>query len=204
MTATDTPSHTCAAASTTTAVTTRRQQRADLDVVLAFNSRMSAVINEGMDVLETEAFLDPDPLRYMWVDEGQGRIRAGDRRGPRAARPCPSPRGAPTTGRPHHRGLHPRRPAEHRDMPDGARLTAWVEWVPAKGDVVQALFEAPARCAEPTGDRLGRRRQTSFGPPSVITTQGVPWVFYGKSTRGKGRGLGDLPRRRTVGPNRCW
>ncbi|MDQ3481279.1 MAG: hypothetical protein M3423_08125, partial [Actinomycetota bacterium] len=50
------------------------QQRADLEVVLAFNSRMSDLINEGLDVLETETFLDPDPLRYMWVDEGQGRI----------------------------------------------------------------------------------------------------------------------------------
>jgi len=50
------------------------EQRADLDVVLAFNHRMAAAIDEGLDVLETEEFLDPDPLRYMWVDEGQGRV----------------------------------------------------------------------------------------------------------------------------------
>src|SRR4028119_453963 len=50
------------------------RQQADLDTVLAFNRRMSDVINEGLDVRETESFLDPDPLRYMWVDEGQGRI----------------------------------------------------------------------------------------------------------------------------------
>src|SRR6187549_3119910 len=50
------------------------QQRADLDRVLEFNRRMVEQIEAGVDVAETEAFLDPDPLRYMWVDEGQGRI----------------------------------------------------------------------------------------------------------------------------------
>jgi hypothetical protein len=50
------------------------RQRADLDLVLAFNREASDVIDEGRDVLETLRFLDPDPLRYMWVDEGQGRI----------------------------------------------------------------------------------------------------------------------------------
>jgi hypothetical protein len=156
------------------------QQRADLEVVLAFNRRMSDAINEGLDTQETEAFLDPDPLRYMWVDEGQGRIGrvigeaqellarathlAGhQRRGvrvtegsTRAARPSIAISGS------------------------GARLTAWVEWVPGEGDVVQALYEAPRQTA--TLAAVSGGTCDIFRPTAAITSEGVPWVFYGSSS----------------------
>ena len=50
------------------------QQRADLDRVLAFNRQMATAIEECHDISSVEEYLDPDPLRYMWVDEGQGQI----------------------------------------------------------------------------------------------------------------------------------
>src|SRR5579875_3161849 len=50
-------------------------QRADLDLVLAFNRRLAGAIDECRDISATEKLLDPDPLRYMWVDEGGGRLR---------------------------------------------------------------------------------------------------------------------------------
>ena len=52
------------------------RQRADLDMVLAFNHRLVAAIDDNVDVTDTIAALDPDPLRYMWVDEGDGQIPA--------------------------------------------------------------------------------------------------------------------------------
>jgi len=117
------------------------QQRADLDQVLAFNRRMAEQIEAGVDVAETEAFLDPDPLRYMWVDEGQGRIaevitKAHEILG--AARvltghtriPVDILAGSQRAGRP-----------SAGQGPDGTRLTVWIEWVPEQGDVVRALLE---------------------------------------------------------------
>ena len=36
----------------------------------------SRAIDDNIDVTDTVAALDPDPLRYMWVDEGDGQIPA--------------------------------------------------------------------------------------------------------------------------------
>src|ERR671917_1074060 len=52
------------------------RQRADLDLVLAFNHRLSRAVDDCVDITATIAALDPDPLRYMWVDEGDGQIPA--------------------------------------------------------------------------------------------------------------------------------
>ena len=50
------------------------RQRADLDLVLAFNHRLAQAVADCLDITDTVAALDPDPLRYMWVDEGDGQI----------------------------------------------------------------------------------------------------------------------------------
>ena len=52
------------------------RQRADLDLVLAFNHRLTAAVEDSIDITGTIAALEPDPLRYMWVDEGDGQIPA--------------------------------------------------------------------------------------------------------------------------------
>ncbi|MBA2560124.1 MAG: hypothetical protein H0V07_09600, partial [Propionibacteriales bacterium] len=160
------------------------QQRADLDVVLAFNRRMSDAINEGLDVLATEEFLDPDPVRYMWVDEGQGRI------------PLVIAEAHELLDRAVHIDGHQRRGmrriegSSHAARPsiataaDGARLTSWIEWIPGQGDVVRARYES-------TGGGLSRQEAVSgsvadvFRPTSVITSDGVPWVCYGQSNAGQ-------------------
>src|SRR4249919_3893129 len=45
-------------------------------MVLAFNHRLVTAIEGNVDITDTVAALDPDPLRYMWVDEGDGQIPA--------------------------------------------------------------------------------------------------------------------------------
>jgi hypothetical protein len=52
------------------------RRRADLDLVPAFNHRLAHAVEECVDITGTIAALDPDPLRYMWVDEGAGQIPA--------------------------------------------------------------------------------------------------------------------------------
>ena len=44
--------------------------------MLAFNERLARAVDDNLDITDTVAALDPDPLRYMWVDEGDGQIPA--------------------------------------------------------------------------------------------------------------------------------
>jgi hypothetical protein len=156
------------------------QQRADLDVVLAFNRRMSDAINEGLDTQETEAFLDPDPLRYMWVDEGKGRIsRVIGEAHELLARATHLPGHQRRGVRVVEGSTRAARPSIATSADWGARLTVWVEWVPGEGDVVQALYEEQGRAASLTVVSGGC--SDVFRPTAAISSEGVPWVFYGSS-----------------------
>lgn len=156
------------------------QQRADLDAVLAFNREMSDVINAGHDVLETEEFLDPDPLRYMWVDEGQGRIARVIAEARSLLARAPKLPGRPRRGvRVIEESTRATRPSIARGA-DGSLLSVWVEWIPDRGDVVRAVLETP----------LGGRTDAMvvsgavtdvFRPTALITSVGVPWVFWGRA-----------------------
>ena len=164
------------------------QQRADLDRVLDFNRRMAAKIDVGFDVAGTEAFLDPDPLRYMWVDEGQGRIEEVITKAHGIldhALPLPG----------HVRLKADVLPGSHRasrpsvaEGPDGRRLTAWIEWVPGQGDVVQALLEPATAFAGAVLPALPVTVSAGvhdvFRPTALITAHGGAWVFYGSSVEG--------------------
>jgi hypothetical protein len=156
------------------------QQRADLDAVLAFNREMSDVINQGRDVLETETFLDPDPLRYMWVDEGQGRIAQVISQARSLLGRAPVLEGHQRRGVRVMAGSGRAATPSIATSPDGARLTAWVEWVPGRGDVVRASLDA----AEDGTDRpavVSGDVADVFRPTALIATDGVPWVFWGQS-----------------------
>ena len=156
------------------------QQRADLDVVLAFNRRMSDAINEGLDTQETEAFLDPDPLRYMWVDEGQGRIgRVIGEAHELLARATHLPGHQRRGVRVVEGSTRAARPSIATSADSSARLTVWVEWVPGEGDVVQALYEEQGRPASLT--MVSGGCSDVFRPTAAISSEGVPWVFYGSS-----------------------
>ena len=157
------------------------QQRADLAAVLAFNRRMSDAINEGLDTQETEAFLDPDPLRYMWVDEGEGRLADVIAEATELLKRAPHLAGHQRRGvRITEGSVRAARPSIASSA-DGARLTSWVEWVPGTGDVVQAVFE-PSADASGSVTMVSRECSDVFRPTSVVTSDGVPWVFYGSSS----------------------
>jgi hypothetical protein len=162
------------------------EQRAALELVLAFNRRMAEAIDAGLDTGETTRFLDPDPLRYMWVDEGQGTIErvvgAADTMLARSPR-LPG----------HQRGMarvvagaqHAGRPSVAVG-PDGTRLLAWLEWVPDRGDLVQAALLPPG--TEPGDawpDVVSAGVADAFRPTALVSAEGVPWVFYGYRADGR-------------------
>ena len=159
------------------------RQRADLDLVLAFNHRLVAAIEDNVDVTDTIAALDPDPLRYMWVDEGDGQIPAqlakaaavldaraaagrADRGRPRgpfrtaATRPAPpSPPAVPPRWSP---GWSGRR----------AAATGW--WPSVNADAPRVVVPGP---------------EDLFRPTAAVTADGVPWLVFGRSG-GAGSGCG--------------
>ncbi len=157
-------------------------QRADLDLVLAFNRRMSDAINAGLDVLGTEQFLDPDPLRYMWVDEGQGQIAAVMAGAQQVLDAAPVLAGHERRG---VRAVPGSQFAARPSIsvgPDGARLTTWIEWREGQGDVVRASYlpgdgdpdqVSPEVVSGAVGD--------VFRPTAVISATGQAWVFYGRA-----------------------
>lgn len=166
------------------------QQRADLDLVLAFNRRMSEVINEGGDVAAVEEFLNPDPMRYMWVDEGKGRIAEVIAAAHLVLDQAPRPDGQRRAGVDLLGGsVNAARPSV-ATSPQGARLTAWVEWVPDRGDVVLAVLEpAPDAPADPgwllEPEIVSGEVADIFRPTALLTADGAPWVFFGRRTAGE-------------------
>jgi hypothetical protein len=160
------------------------QQRADLDLVLGFNRRIAEAIDAGRDPTETERFLDPDPLRYMWVDEGRGQI-------PRViAEAATVLAGAPVLPGHERRATRVVEGSHRASRPavatgaEGTRLEVWLEWVPREGDLLRARLTRVA-----TGDgvpeTLTREVRDLFRPTALVAGDGTPWVFYGASVEGR-------------------
>ncbi len=159
------------------------EERADLERVLAFNRRMASAIEDCHDVSGVEELLDPDPLRYMWVDEGGGRLGEFIERAEAALDSAP-----PLDG-------HRRRPGRTvRDSgaaarpavattPDGRVLHVWVEWEKDTGDrVVALLLDSPGAEGEPVV--LSGEPADCFRPTALFDASGGAWVFYARARDG--------------------
>jgi Protein of unknown function (DUF3604) len=156
------------------------EQRADLDLVLAFNRRLAGAIDECRDISATERLLDPDPLRYMWVDEGGGRLREFIRRADEAlsaARKLPGHRregGQVVPG-----SVAAARPSV-AVSPRGGVLHAWVEWEKGSGEQVVAVLRAPdgtpgdaVAVSGPPGD--------CYRPTAAFDQAGRAWVCFARA-----------------------
>ncbi|MDQ3324854.1 MAG: DUF3604 domain-containing protein [Actinomycetota bacterium] len=160
------------------------QQRADLRVVLAFNARMADAIDRCRDVGAVEALLDPDPLRFMWVDEGAGRIPEFLADVDEALARAP--------GLPGHRRLGcadvagggaATRPsvATHTD---GQVVYAWLEWEPGVGDRVRVLRTHTDSNGAGEVETVVDDPADCFRPTAIIDASGRPWVLYGRADGG--------------------
>jgi hypothetical protein len=156
------------------------EQRADLDLVLAFNRRLAAAIDECRDVSEVEKLIDPDPLRYMWVDEGGGRLSEFLHRGDRA---LSAARVLPGWQRGHGREV-PGTVAAARPCvaasPAGDLLWTWVEWRKDIGEtVVAARRPAAGEIGEPV--LLSGTPADCFRPTAAFDRAGRGWVCFARS-----------------------
>ncbi len=160
------------------------RQRADLDRVLAFNRRLADAIDGCVDLSGVDALLDPDPMRYMWVDEGGGRLTqylaAGDAALATAPR-LPGHRREP--GRPVCPPRSAARPAVAA-APDGRVLHVWIEWEAGVGErVVAALADGPTSglTSDAPPAVLVDEAADCFRPSAVFAADGTPWVCYGRA-----------------------
>jgi hypothetical protein len=164
------------------------RQRADLDLVLAFNRRLAAAIDDRRDVSIVEPLIDPDPLRYMWVDEGGGRISEFLARGDEALESAAVLEGHQRgRGRPVRSSGSAARPSV-ATTPDGRVLYAWLEWEKDAGDrVFAALHEVVGPDTEADPDVLSADAADCFRPTACFDASGTPWVFYARSDGGEVR-----------------
>jgi hypothetical protein len=158
------------------------RQRADLDQVLAFNRRLAAAIDECRDISHVEELLDPDPLRYMWVDEGGGRLGEFVRRADAAladAQPRPGHRRAASTLVPEAASATRPSVAAHGERV----LYAWIEWEQGTGERIRALLVGgPENQPEPV--TLSGTPADCFRPTALFDASGQAWVAYARNDAG--------------------
>ena len=149
------------------------RQRADLELVLAFNHRLAHAVEDRVDIADTIAALDPDPLRYMWVDEGDGQIPA------QLAKAAAVLDGAPRLVG-HARGVvRPLEESRNAARPTVAArgdrvLVGWLEWVPGRGDRLVAELDGSTATVVTGPEDL-------FRPTAAITADDTPWLLFGRS-----------------------
>ena len=149
------------------------RQRADLDLVLAFNHRLADAVDDCVDISDTIAALDPDPLRYMWVDEGDGQIPA--QLTAAAAVLDRAPR-LPGHTRGQVRVLDGSRNAARPTIATGAGTTVvgWLEWQEGLGDRLLAEVQGATTVVVEGPEDL-------FRPTAAVTADGTPWMLFGRS-----------------------
>ncbi|HVH24222.1 MAG TPA: DUF3604 domain-containing protein, partial [Pseudonocardia sp.] len=155
------------------------RQRADLDLVLAFNHRLAQAVEACVDIGATVAALDPDPLRYMWVDEGDGQIPAQLARAgavlDAAPRLAGQARGAVRVVESSANAARPSVAAHREDL-----LVGWLEWQEGRGDRLRAELTTGTERRVTT---VVGAPEDLFRPSAAITADGTPWLLFGRSTR---------------------
>lgn len=156
------------------------EQRADLELVLAFNRRLAAAVDDCRDVSVVEKLLDPDPLRYMWVDEGGGQLRTFLDAADDALTTAPTlPGHCRAGGTELPGGTAAARPSVAVSA-TGDLVCAWVEWREDAGEQVVAVHQ-------PAGERPGMPVVLSGAPAdchrptAAFDAAGRAWVCYARS-----------------------
>src|SRR4051794_8634537 len=151
-------------------------------MVLAFNHRLVTAIDDNIDVTDTVAALDPDPLRYMWVDEGDGQIPA---QLPKAAGVRETPPRLAGQDRQTARALpHSRNASRPTIAARGATtVVAWLEWQEDRGDRLVADVGGAG------GGGLPRARGPPPPPPARPRGRG-PRVGFRRARGDRGGGVG--------------
>jgi len=160
------------------------QQRQDLEQVLTFNRALATAIDTCRDTSAVDLLLDPDPLRYMWVDEGAGRLPELLSAAEAALRSAPQ---LPGHRRGRSEGISGQSGAARPSVavgPGGAVLHCWLEWEPDRGERVVVLL-LPALGMAGTSQVLTSEPADCFRPTAGFDATGRPWVCYGRADHGE-------------------
>ena len=163
--------------------------------VRAFNRVLIAAGEAGRDLSEVTRRLDPDPGRYLWVDEGGGRL--GARLDELEALLVDAP---PLPGHVRHptRRIGARGSATRPAIagaPDGRLVLAWISWVPDRGEQVVAMVLDGARHPVVPAQDVSGAASDCFRPTAAFDATGRPWVFYARAQRGIGGTVAVYARR---------
>lgn len=160
------------------------EQRAHLTRMMKFNRELVEAGEFGVDLSTVLRRLDPDPLRYLWVDEGGGRLGELIEEARQLLAAAPRIQG-------HVRYQTRRVGGESASRPtvaaaDGRVLVAWISWHPGAGEqVVAAVFDGgggPLVAPQPISGSMG----DCFRPTALFDRSGRAWVFYARSEPGVG------------------
>ena len=156
------------------------RQRADLDLVLAFNHRLTAAVEDCIDITGTIAALEPDPLRYMWVDEGDGQIPAQLEKAAAVLDAAPRLVGQ-ARGTASVLFEEPQRRPPQRRHVGATTLVGWLEWQEGRGDRLVAALDGNVS----TVVDCGEGPEDLFRPTAAVTADGTPWLLFGRSVDGR-------------------
>jgi hypothetical protein len=132
-------------------------ERAELARVRAFSEELVRAADAGTDLSAVVASLDPDPLRFLWVDEGGGRLGELLEEGRRRLARAPLVPGHVRYPTRVVSAQAANRPAV-AGAPDGRVLLAWIAWEPGLGErIVAAVLTGDGQPLGPPAPLSGRR-----------------------------------------------
>ena len=169
------------------------RQRADLDLVLAFNHRLAQAVEDVRRHHRHRRRARPGPAA-LHVG-GRGRRADPGPAGPGRA-PCWTPRRS-WPGRPAARSgwssAAATRPAPASPRTATAPLVGWLEWQDGRGDRLRGRADHGG--TERRVTTVVEGPEDLFRPTAAITADGTPWLLFGRSVAGPGRGVGGRLRR---------
>lgn len=161
------------------------EQRDLLKQVQAFNRQLVAAGEAGLDLSEVLDRLDPDPARYLWVDEGGGHLGELIERARTLLRVSPPLPGHVCYSTAPIAAQSASRPTVATGL-DGRLLVAWISWQPGAGDQIVAMMMDPDGVAPPQSEPISATMADCFRPRAVFDVTGRAWLFYPRSGPGVG------------------
>lgn len=157
-----------------------QEQRDLFAEIRVLNDRIIAGHQSGLALDGVIAAIDPDPARYMFVDEGRDTLRRQLEFAHEAlAAATPMPGHLRLGGRPIEAATFAARPSV-AVSPSGDEVIAWIEWIEGTGEHVTASVGGDVR-------RLNHDPADCHRPTVVVDTAGTPWCFYGMAIDGEVR-----------------
>lgn len=153
------------------------EHRELLASIAELNDGILAACRSGKALSRVLAVIDPDPARYMFVDEGRDTLRRQLVEANEALLSAVPIRGhRRISGITLDRAHFATRPTIGVRL-SGKPVIAWIEWREGIGEHVRVEVDGEAHTLNPTP-------ADCFRPTVVVDAEDTPWVFWGMSVEG--------------------